>query len=162
MAYEEKEEKRRKQSFLQQQNIRKEKEQHRKNKSDHVTDSGNLGKDSANSAGTMRMLGKTGSVLSQRTTPPSDECKEGASSLSKARKKICFGINEVTKGLEKDQLRLVLVCQSCKPEMLTQHLIGLAASRNCTASVISNLSLTLCPLLKLSSLMALGVKVSYS
>ena len=78
------------------------------------------------------------------------------------RKKICFGINEVTKGLEKDQLRLVLVCQSCKPEMFTQHLIGLAASRNCAASVISNLSLTLCPLLKLSSLLALGVKVIYS
>ena len=78
------------------------------------------------------------------------------------RKKICFGINEVTKGLEKDQLRLVLVCQSCKPEMLTQHLIGLAASRNCAVSITSNLSLTLCPLLKLFSLMALGVKVIYS
>ena len=46
--------------------------------------------------------------------------------------------------------------------MFTQHLIGLAASRNCAASVISNLSLTLCPLLKLSSLLALGVKVIYS
>ena len=77
-------------------------------------------------------------------------------------KKICFGINEVTKGLEKDQLRLVPVCRSCKPEMLTQHLIGLAVSRNCAVSVISNLSLTLCPLLKISSLMALGVKVSYT
>nr|XP_022339460.1 ribonuclease P protein subunit p38-like isoform X2 [Crassostrea virginica] len=158
IAEEKKNKKRQKQRFRQQQKICKEEKQHWKNKSDHVTDSGNLGKDSSNSAGTVRMSGETGSVLSQRTTPPSDECKEGASSLSKARKKICFGINEVTKGLEKDQLRLVLVCQSCKPEMLTQHLIGLAASRNCTVSVISNLSLTLCPLLKLSSLMALGVK----
>ena len=81
---EEKEE-RQKQRFLQQQKIRKEKKHHRKNKSDHVTESGNLGKDSSSSAGTVRMSGKTGSVLSQRTTPPSDECKEGASSSSKAR-----------------------------------------------------------------------------
>ena len=78
------------------------------------------------------------------------------------RKKIRFGINEVTKGLQKDQLRLVLVYQSCKPERLTKHLIGLAASRNCAVSITSNLSLTLCPLLKLFSLMALGVKVIYS
>lgn len=77
------------------------------------------------------------------------------------RRKICFGINEVIKGLEKDQMRLVLACQSCKPEMLTQHLIGLAATRNCPATIISNLSTTLCPILKISTLMALGIKVRF-
>lgn len=77
------------------------------------------------------------------------------------RRKICFGINEVIKGLEKDQMLLVLACQSCKPEMLTQHLIGLAATRNCPATTISNLSTTLCPILQISSLMALGIKVRY-
>lgn len=77
------------------------------------------------------------------------------------RRKICFGINEVIKGLEKDQMRLVLACHSCKPEMLTQHMIGLAATRNCPATIISNLSTTLCPILKISSLMALGIKVRW-
>ncbi|XP_062591943.1 ribonuclease P protein subunit p38-like [Saccostrea cucullata] len=80
------------------------------------------------------------------------------SKIKSDRSKLCFGINEVIKGLERDQMRLVLACQSCKPDMLTQHLIGLAASRNCPASLISNLSSTLCPILKISSLMALGIK----
>ncbi|XP_062602432.1 ribonuclease P protein subunit p38-like [Saccostrea cucullata] len=80
------------------------------------------------------------------------------STIKSDRSKLCFGINEVIKGLERDQMRLVLACQSCKPDMLTQHLIGLAASRNCPASLISNLSSTLCPILKISSLMALGIK----
>ncbi|XP_061184330.1 ribonuclease P protein subunit p38-like [Saccostrea echinata] len=102
------------------------------------------------------------SVQPQGPEPSTDvqtkEKTDRESRIKSDRSKLCFGIKEVIKGLERDQMQLVLACQSCKPDMLTQHLIGLAASRSCPASLISNLSSTLCPVLKISSLMAIGIK----
>uniref|UniRef100_A0A4W3HKV9 Uncharacterized protein n=1 Tax=Callorhinchus milii TaxID=7868 RepID=A0A4W3HKV9_CALMI len=39
------------------------------------------------------------------------------------RKQLAIGINEITRGLEKDELCLGLVYLSVKPDLMTQHLI---------------------------------------
>ncbi|XP_077988268.1 ribonuclease P protein subunit p38-like [Glandiceps talaboti] len=76
----------------------------------------------------------------------------------KIRSQLCFGINEVTKALERSQLRLVIVCKSAKPALLTTHLIPLCVSRETPALCVSALSKTLAPILGLMSLLAIGFK----
>lgn len=160
-------EERRKQKILNQQRLRKERKvKQQDQKTDQTTCSeknlsGQGGRGQSSEETEKRERGPESETDGHESTKPSFEGQGDVhSKMSIARRKICFGINEVIKGLEKDQMRLVLACQSCKPEMLTQHMIGLAATRNCPATIISNLSTTLCPILKISSLMALGIKKS--
>ncbi|NP_001087856.1 ribonuclease P/MRP 38kDa subunit S homeolog isoform X1 [Xenopus laevis] len=74
------------------------------------------------------------------------------------RKELAIGINEVTRGLEKNELSLVLVCKSAKPEMITKHLIELSISRETPACQIPRLSENIAPALGLKSVLALGFK----
>uniref|UniRef100_U3I2K7 Ribonuclease P/MRP subunit p38 n=1 Tax=Anas platyrhynchos platyrhynchos TaxID=8840 RepID=U3I2K7_ANAPP len=74
------------------------------------------------------------------------------------RRQLAIGVNEVTKGLEKNELLLLLVCKSAKPAMITSHLIQLSASRDTPAGQVPRLSETIAPLLGLTSVLALGFK----
>ncbi|KAE8596215.1 hypothetical protein XENTR_v10016012 [Xenopus tropicalis] len=74
------------------------------------------------------------------------------------RKELAIGINEVTRGLEKNELSLVLVCKSAKPEMITKHLIELSVSRETPACQLPRLSENIGPALGLKSVLALGFK----
>lgn len=56
------------------------------------------------------------------------------------RSQVVFGVNDVTKSLEKDLLRLVLSCSSVDPLLLTKHIVELAATRNCAAICVNNLN----------------------
>ncbi|CAC5399776.1 unnamed protein product [Mytilus coruscus] len=56
---------------------------------------------------------------------------------------VVFGVNCVTKKLEKDSLQLIITCKSANPPILTQHLIGLSKTRKSEALCINNLSKTL-------------------
>lgn len=73
-----------------------------------------------------------------------------------ARKQLVCGINEVTKCLEKDELRLLLVNKSSN--VLTQHLIQLAGVRKCTALIIANLDQSIAPLISTTQLSCLGFR----
>ncbi|KAM3613458.1 uncharacterized protein V6R79_000003 [Siganus canaliculatus] len=75
-----------------------------------------------------------------------------------ARKQLAIGINEVTKGLERNELKLVLVCKSVKPQQMTNHLIALSATRGVPACQVPRLSLTLSEPLGLKSVLALGFR----
>ncbi|XP_061443748.1 ribonuclease P protein subunit p38 [Rhineura floridana] len=74
------------------------------------------------------------------------------------RNQLAIGINEVTRGLEKNELLLVLVCKSAKPALLTSHFIPLSASRAVPAGQVPRLSENLAPILGLTSVLALGFK----
>ena len=62
----------------------------------------------------------------QRHAPPAGGAAAGAAI---EQRYIVGGINEVTKGLERGQLRLVLVCRSVRPAVLTQHLLLMAHTK---------------------------------
>ncbi|XP_008297775.1 ribonuclease P protein subunit p38 [Stegastes partitus] len=79
-----------------------------------------------------------------------------------ARRQLAIGINEVTKALERNQLRLLLVCKSVKPNHMTNHLIALSASRGVPACQLPRLSQSVSELLGLKSVLALGFKQSGS
>ncbi|NXE47996.1 RPP38 protein, partial [Casuarius casuarius] len=74
------------------------------------------------------------------------------------RRQLAVGINEATKALERNELILLLVCKSAKPDMITSHLIHLSASRATPAGQVPRLSETIAPLLGLTSVLALGFK----
>lgn len=75
-----------------------------------------------------------------------------------ARKQLAVGINEVTKALERNELRLVLVCKSAKPKHMTDHLIALSVSREVPACQLQRLSGIVSEPLRLKSVLALGVR----
>lgn len=75
-----------------------------------------------------------------------------------ARKQLAIGINEVTKGLERNELCLVLVCNSVKPRHMTQHLIPLSKTRFVPACQVPRLSESLAAVMGLKCLLALGFK----
>ncbi|XP_078694992.1 ribonuclease P protein subunit p38-like [Branchiostoma floridae x Branchiostoma belcheri] len=74
------------------------------------------------------------------------------------KSQLVLGINEVTKALEKDRLRLVLVCRSVKPALMTQHLFLLSAVRCVPALCLSGLSETVAPILNFRTVAAMGFK----
>lgn len=71
-----------------------------------------------------------------------------------------FGLNAVTRCLEKSSLRLVLVDMNTKPAVMTSHILDLALSHQCVCVGVPDLAGTLGPILNLSSLVAMGIKVS--
>ena len=83
--------------------------------------------------------------------------KTGWTDMS-ARRQLAIGINEVTKALERNQLRLVLVCKSVKPKHMTEHLIALSISREVPACQVAALSNILSEPLRLKSVLALGFR----
>ncbi|XP_037130477.1 ribonuclease P protein subunit p38 [Syngnathus acus] len=74
------------------------------------------------------------------------------------RRQLALGINEVTKALERNQLKLVLVCKSVKPKHMTSHLIALSASRGVPACQVPRLSESVAEPLGLKSVLALGFR----
>ncbi|EDO39991.1 predicted protein [Nematostella vectensis] len=74
------------------------------------------------------------------------------------RKYFVFGINGVTRALEKDQLSLTLVCRSIQPETMTHHLLLLGATRQTPILCLHQLSPTLAPLLRLKRVSAIGFR----
>ncbi|CAG6015454.1 unnamed protein product [Menidia menidia] len=75
-----------------------------------------------------------------------------------ARRQLAIGINEVTKALEKNELRLLLVCKSVRPKHMTSHLIALSATRGVPACQVPCLSQSLSEPLGLKSVLALGFR----
>ncbi|CAL8290788.1 unnamed protein product [Merluccius merluccius] len=75
-----------------------------------------------------------------------------------ARRQLAVGVNEVTKALERDQLRLLLVCKSAQPKHMTDHLIALSVSRAVPACQVSRLSGIVSEPLRLKSVLALGFR----
>ncbi|XP_073485791.1 ribonuclease P protein subunit p38 isoform X2 [Aquarana catesbeiana] len=78
--------------------------------------------------------------------------------LSDVRKHLAIGINEVTRALEKNEVHLVIVCKSAKPQMITKHITELSASRGVAACQLPRLSENVAPVLGLKSVLALGFK----
>ncbi|XP_030640784.1 ribonuclease P protein subunit p38 [Chanos chanos] len=76
------------------------------------------------------------------------------------RKQLAIGINEVTKGLERNELGLVLVCSSVKPSHMTRHFIPLSKTRSVPACQVPRLSDNIAGLLGLKCVLALGFKRS--
>uniref|UniRef100_A0A3P9KQF9 Ribonuclease P/MRP 38 subunit n=1 Tax=Oryzias latipes TaxID=8090 RepID=A0A3P9KQF9_ORYLA len=75
-----------------------------------------------------------------------------------ARRQLAIGINEVTKALEKNELHLLLVCKSARPNHMTNHLIALSATRGVPACQVPRLSQSLSEPLGLKSVLALGFR----
>ncbi|XP_006816523.1 ribonuclease P protein subunit p38-like [Saccoglossus kowalevskii] len=88
----------------------------------------------------------------------SEKPEETTVNSSNLRSQLALGINEVTKGLERDLIRLAIVCKSAKPVMLTAHLIPLCVSRNTSAVCLTRLSEILSPIFGFTSLLAIGFK----
>lgn len=75
------------------------------------------------------------------------------------RSQIVVGLNEVTKMLERGNLRAGLVCLSAKPSLMHQHVLVLSASRGVPCAALHGVSETVAPALGLNSALAIGVKV---
>lgn len=75
-----------------------------------------------------------------------------------ARRQLAIGINEVTKALERNQLRLMLVCKSVKPPHMTSHLIALCRTQGVAACQVPRLSESVAGLLGLKCVLALGFR----
>lgn len=72
---------------------------------------------------------------------------------------LAIGVNEVTRLLEKDQLRLVIANRSVNPLLLVEHLIPLSVKQNCHAIALNNLSETIGPFVGVKVVSAVGFKV---
>ena len=90
-------------------------------------------------------------------TVPKDSPKNGWTDVA-ARHQLAIGINEATKALERNELKLLLVCKSVKPKNMTDHLIVLSATRSVPACQVSRLSQSISESLKLKSVLALGFR----
>ena len=85
-----------------------------------------------------------------------------SSPLDAAKKRLMVvGVNAVTRQLERDCLRLGLVCLSAKPGLLTHHIMMLAATRGCPVLALPDISSTVAPLLGMKSALAIGFKVIF-
>ncbi|XP_030604996.1 ribonuclease P protein subunit p38 [Archocentrus centrarchus] len=87
----------------------------------------------------------------------SDSSKNGWTDVA-ARRQLAIGINEVTKALERNELKLLLVCKSVKPKHMTNHLIALSATRGVPACQVPRLSQSVSEPLGLKSVLALGFR----
>lgn len=90
-------------------------------------------------------------------TQESEPSKNGWTDVA-ARRQLAIGINEVTKALERNELHLLLVCKSVRPNHMTNHLIALSATRGVPACQVPRLSQNLSAPLGLKSVLALGFR----
>ncbi|XP_039974234.1 ribonuclease P protein subunit p38 [Xiphias gladius] len=86
-----------------------------------------------------------------------DSPKKGWTDVA-ARRQLAIGVNEVTKALERNELKLVLVCKSVKPKHMTSHLIALSVTRGVPACQVPRLSQSVSEPLGLKSVLALGFR----
>ncbi|XP_018422368.1 PREDICTED: ribonuclease P protein subunit p38 [Nanorana parkeri] len=87
-----------------------------------------------------------------------EETVKAGWTLCDVRKHLAIGINEVTRALEKNEVHLVIVCKSAKPQMITTHITELSASRRVPACQLPRLSENMAPVLGLKSVLALGFR----
>ncbi|XP_069585555.1 ribonuclease P protein subunit p38-like isoform X2 [Ranitomeya imitator] len=92
--------------------------------------------------------------------PEEKEAQKTGWTYADLRKQLAIGINEVTRALEKNDLDMVMVCKSAKPEMITRHIIELSYSREAPACQLPRLSENVAPALGLKSVLALGFRKS--
>ncbi|KAM9353187.1 ribonuclease P protein subunit p38 [Symphorus nematophorus] len=90
-------------------------------------------------------------------TQGQDSSKNGWTDVA-ARRQLAIGINEVTKALERNKLKLLLVCKSVKPNHMTNHLIALSVTRGVPACQVPRLSQSVSEPLGLKSVLALGFR----
>lgn len=90
-------------------------------------------------------------------TDSQDAPKNGWTDVA-TRRQLAIGINEVTKALERNQLKLLLVCKSVKPKHMINHLITLSATRGVPACLVPRLSQNVSESLGLKSVLALGFR----
>ena len=76
------------------------------------------------------------------------------------RAQVVIGLNNVTRNLERDNLRATIVCLSAKPKALNRHLIMLTAVTKCPTIAMPNMSKTVSPILGVNSTLAIGFRVS--
>lgn len=86
-----------------------------------------------------------------------DSPKNGWTDVA-TRRQLAIGINEVTKALERNELKLLLVCKSIKPAHMSNHLITLSVTRGVPACQVPRLSSSVSELLGLKSVLALGFR----
>ncbi|XP_047454813.1 ribonuclease P protein subunit p38 [Mugil cephalus] len=96
-------------------------------------------------------------LQASRDEPGREPVKNGWTDVA-ARQQLAIGINEVTKALERNELRLLLVCKSVKPKHMTDHLIALSATRGVPACQVPRLSQSVSEPLGLRSVLALGFR----
>ena len=78
------------------------------------------------------------------------------------RSQIVVGVNEVTRGLERNNLRAAVVCLSVRSPLLHDHLQVLSATRNVPCIALNGVSAAVAPVLGLKRAMTIGLKVSNS
>uniref|UniRef100_A0AAV2MD03 Ribosomal protein eL8/eL30/eS12/Gadd45 domain-containing protein n=1 Tax=Knipowitschia caucasica TaxID=637954 RepID=A0AAV2MD03_KNICA len=94
----------------------------------------------------------------QSDTPKAPSAGENGWTDLSVRRQLAIGINEVTRALERNDLQLLLVCKSVKPQHMTEHLIALSVSREVPACQVPWLSTTLREPMGLKSVLALGFR----
>ncbi|XP_056375077.1 LOW QUALITY PROTEIN: ribonuclease P protein subunit p38 [Hyla sarda] len=102
--------------------------------------------------------GKNGEKEEAET--PKEEAQVPSWTHADLRKQLAIGINEVTRALERNDLSLVIVCKSAKPDIITKHIIELSHSRDVPACQLPRLSENVAPALGLTSVLALGFRRS--
>ncbi|XP_073438037.1 ribonuclease P protein subunit p38-like isoform X2 [Dendrobates tinctorius] len=98
--------------------------------------------------------------VADKEIPEAEEAQKTGWTYADLRKQLAIGINEVTRALEKNDLDMVIVCKSAKPEMITRHIIELSYSREAPACQLPRLSENVAPALGLKSVLALGFRKS--
>lgn len=83
---------------------------------------------------------------------------DGIKWLLICRAQLVFGVTEITRGLEKGVLRLVVVDRS-SPWQLHRHLAQLSAVRGCPALALDRMSDMLSSFVSVTRMCALGFKV---
>ncbi|KAM4600680.1 ribonuclease P protein subunit p38 [Polymixia lowei] len=96
-------------------------------------------------------------ILLSQDTQVQDPPKNGWTDIN-ARKQLAIGINEVTKALERNEVRLVLICRSVKPHHMVKHLIVLSRTRHVPVCMVKQLSNCVSKPLGLKSVLALGFR----
>ncbi|XP_055345774.1 ribonuclease P protein subunit p38-like [Paramacrobiotus metropolitanus] len=84
--------------------------------------------------------------------------KDRQHAVREIKKDVVFGINEITKGLERNALSVVIVDRSAKPYSFISHIPALAASTEIPAAALENLAITLAPKIGITSVIAFAFK----
>ena len=101
----------------------------------------------------LQALPEQGTSSAKPPPPPPEE-------LVGKRSQIVVGVNEVTRGLERNHLRAAVVCLSVRSPLLHDHLQVLSATRNVPCIALNGVSATVAPVLGLKRAMTIGLKVS--
>jgi ribosomal protein L7Ae-like RNA K-turn-binding protein len=97
-------------------------------------------------------------ALPEQGTPSANPPPPPPEELVGKRSQIVVGVNEVTRGLERNHLRAAVVCLSVRSPLLHDHLQVLSATRNVPCIALNGVSATVAPVLGLKRAMTIGLK----